>query len=75
MTGVGAKAVRAKGVEAALAGKTPDATTIQAAAAKAADGIEITADLQGSIEYKRHLTQVYARRALEAAVARAKGGT
>jgi len=75
VTGVGAKAVRAKGVEAALAGKTPDATTIQAAAAKAADGIEITADLQGSIEYKRHLTQVYARRALEAAVARAKGGT
>jgi carbon-monoxide dehydrogenase medium subunit len=74
VTGVGAKAVRAKGVEAALSGKAPDAATIQAAAAKAADGIEMSADLQGSVEYKRHLTQVYAKRALEAAVTRAKGG-
>jgi len=74
VTGVGPKAVRAKGVEGALTGKAPDAATIQAAAAKAADGIDISADLQGSVEYKRHLTQVYAKRALEAAAARAKGG-
>ena len=74
VTGVGAKAVRAKGTESALAGKTADAANIQAAAAKAADGIDISADLQGSVEYKRHLTQVYAKRAIEAAVARAKGG-
>ncbi|HSE96556.1 MAG TPA: xanthine dehydrogenase family protein subunit M [Methylomirabilota bacterium] len=72
VTGVGAKATRAKGVEAALAGKALDAATIQAAAAKAADGIEMSADLQGSVEYKQHLTRVYARRALEAAAARAK---
>ena len=72
VTGVGAKATRAKGVEAALAGKPLDAATIQAAAAKAADGIEMSADLQGSVEYKQHLTRVYARRALEAAAARAK---
>ncbi len=74
VTGVGSTATRAKGVEAALVGKTLDAGTIQAAAAKAADGIDISADLQGSIEYKRHLTHVYARRAIEAAAARAKGG-
>ncbi len=73
VTGVGSKAVRAKGVEAALVGKTLDAAAISAAAQKAADGIDINADLQGSVEYKAHLTRVYARRALERAVERAKG--
>jgi carbon-monoxide dehydrogenase medium subunit len=72
VTGVGSRATRAKGVEAALAGKALDAAGISAAAAKAADGIEMSADLQGSVEYKRHLTQVYARRALEAAAGRVK---
>jgi aerobic carbon-monoxide dehydrogenase medium subunit len=74
ITGVGSHAVRAKGVEAALTGHTLDAATIQAASQKAADGIEINADLQGSVEYKAHLTRVYTRRALEKAVERAKGG-
>ena len=74
VTGVGSMATRAKGTEAAVTGKTLDAATIQGAAAKAADGIEMSADLQGSVEYKRHLTQVYAKRALEAAASRAKGG-
>jgi len=73
ITGVGSKAVRAKGVEAALTGKVLDAATIGAAAQKAADGIDINADLQGSVEYKAHLTRVYTRRALERAVERAKG--
>jgi len=36
--------------------------------------IDINADLQGSVEYKAHLTRVYTRRALEKAVERAKGG-
>ncbi len=72
ITGVGPKATRARGVEAALQGKALDATTIAAAAEKAADGIDMTADLQGSVEYKQHLTRVYARRALEAAAARVK---
>jgi len=71
VTGVGAKATRATGVEAALAGKALDAQAIAAAAEKAADGIAMSADLQGSVEYKQHLTRVYARRALEAAAARA----
>ena len=64
-------AVRAKGVEAALTGKATDAAALAAASQKAADGIDINADLQGSVEYKQHLTRVYARRALEAAAARA----
>jgi carbon-monoxide dehydrogenase medium subunit len=72
VTGVGPKAVRAKGVESALTGKALDAQGIAAAAEKAADGIPMTADLQGSVEYKQHLTRVYTRRALEAAAGRAK---
>ena len=73
ITGAGTKAVRAKGVEAGLVGKTLDAATIEAAAQKAAEGVDVQADLQGSVEYKSHLCRVFARRALEAAVKRAKG--
>jgi carbon-monoxide dehydrogenase medium subunit len=68
VTGAGTKAVRAKNVEVALTGKTPDAATIQAAAEKAADGVDVQADLQGSVEYKTHLVKVFCRRALEAAL-------
>src|SRR5438128_8922830 len=51
VTGAGTRAVRAKGVEAALVGKRLDAATIEAAAQKAADGVDVQADLQGSVEY------------------------
>jgi carbon-monoxide dehydrogenase medium subunit len=68
VTGAGTKAVRAKTVEAALAGKNLDAATIQAAAEKAADGVDVQADLQGSVEYKTHLVKVFCRRAIEAAL-------
>jgi carbon-monoxide dehydrogenase medium subunit len=73
ITGAGTKAVRAKGVEASLQGKTLDQATIEAAAQKAAEGVDVQADLQGSVEYKSHLCRVFARRAIEAAVRRAKG--
>jgi carbon-monoxide dehydrogenase medium subunit len=73
VTGAGTKAVRAKGVEAGLTGKTLDAATIEAAAQKAADGVDVQADLQGSVEYKSHLCRVFARRAIEAALKRARG--
>ena len=72
LTGAGTKAVRAKGVEAALTGKALDAASIQAAAAKAADGVDVQADLQGSVDYKKHLCTVFARRAIEAAAAAVK---
>jgi len=71
VTGAGTHAVRAKGVEAALTGKRLDAAAIEAAAAKAADGVDVQADLQGSVEYKAHLCRVFAKRAIEAAVKRA----
>ena len=73
VTGAGTKAVRAKGVEAALTGKRLDAAAIEAAAAKAADGVDVQADLQGSVEYKAHLCRVFAKRALTEAVKRAGG--
>jgi carbon-monoxide dehydrogenase medium subunit len=71
ITGAGTKAVRAKGVESGLVGKRLDAATIEAAAQKAADGVDVQADLQGSVEYKSHLCRVFARRAVEAALKKA----
>jgi carbon-monoxide dehydrogenase medium subunit len=73
VTGAGTQAVRAKSVEAGLVGKRLDAATIEAAAQKAAEGVDVQADLQGSVEYKSHLCRVFARRAIEAAVKRAQG--
>jgi carbon-monoxide dehydrogenase medium subunit len=72
ITGAGTKAVRARGVEAALTGKTLDRAAIEAAAQKAAEGVDVQADLQGSEEYKAHLVRVFARRAIEAAVGRVR---
>ena len=72
ITGAGTKAVRAKGVEAGITGKALDAASIQAAADKAPDGVDVQADLQGSVEYKQHLLKVFARRAIEAASAAIK---
>jgi carbon-monoxide dehydrogenase medium subunit len=73
VTGAGTKAVRAKGVEAGLVGKKLEAATIEAAAQKAADGVDVQADLQGSVEYKQHLCRVFAKRAITKAVERARG--
>src|SRR5262245_8748804 len=67
ITGAGTQAVRAKGVEAAITGKSLDAASIQAAAEKAPDGVDVQADLQGSVDYKKHLLKVFAKRAIEAA--------
>ena len=67
ITGAGTHATRAKGVEAAIAGKGLDAASIQAAAEKAPDGVDVQADLQGSVDYKKHLLKVFAKRAIEAA--------
>jgi carbon-monoxide dehydrogenase medium subunit len=73
VTGAGTKAVRARGVEAGLVGKKLDQATIEAAAAKAAEGVDVQADLQGSVDYKSHLCRVFAKRAVLEAVKRARG--
>jgi len=73
LTGAGTKAVRAASVESALKGKKLDAAAIEAAAQKAAEGVDVQADLQGSVEYKSHLCRVFAKRAITEAVKRASG--
>ena len=72
ITGAASKAYRAKSVETELKGKKLDSPAIKQAAQKAADGIEALADLHASSEYRSHLSRVYTRRALEAALSRVK---
>lgn len=72
VTGLAAKAFRARAVENALAGKTLDAAMIAAAAAVAADGADPLADIHASADFRAELARVYTRRALEAALAGAK---
>jgi aerobic carbon-monoxide dehydrogenase medium subunit len=70
--GMGSTPIRATATEAALHGQplTPD--VIARAAAKAADGTDPDDDSYASADYKRHVVTVYARRAIEAAVERAR---
>jgi carbon-monoxide dehydrogenase medium subunit len=71
ITGVTACAYRARAVEKALAGKLPAA--IVEASARAADNADALSDNYASAEFRRHLAQVFTRRALETAAARAQG--
>jgi carbon-monoxide dehydrogenase medium subunit len=71
VTGVAVKAYRAAQVEGALVGSAPDEQTIASAAAHAAEGVEANGDIYASADYRRHLAQVYTRRAIAAAVTRA----
>ena len=66
ITGVGEIAYRATAVESALRGKP--SSTIADAAKHAADKVEALGDNYASAEYRRHLAQVYTRRALQEAL-------
>ena len=68
VTGVASKAYRAAAVEAALKGQQLSDQTIAAAAAHATDGVDANSDLYASEDYRRHLAQVYTRRATHKAV-------
>jgi len=72
ITGLAPKVTRARGVEQALQGKAAEPAAIKAAAARAADGMELRADLSGSAAYKAQLAAVYTERAVLRAVARAR---
>jgi carbon-monoxide dehydrogenase medium subunit len=72
ITGVSPKPYRATKVESALKGATLDGKSLSSAAAHASDGVDANSDLFASGEYRRHLAEVYTRRALEMAVSRAK---
>jgi aerobic carbon-monoxide dehydrogenase medium subunit len=72
VTGVSPKPYRAGSVERALKGASLDAKTIAAAAEHVAEGVGTNSDLYATGEYRKHLAQVYTRRALETAASRAK---
>lgn len=72
ITGVGPKAYRATAVENLLSGKTPDDQTVAAAAQHAADGVDVNEDLFASADYRQHLAQVFTKRAILAALERAR---
>jgi aerobic carbon-monoxide dehydrogenase medium subunit len=67
LTNMGSTPLRADAAEAALRGRGPDA--VAAAAEQAAEGTDPPGDLNATPDYKRHLTRVLTRRALEEAAA------
>ena len=70
--GLGSGPIRAIPTEMALQGKPLTTQVIAAAAAKAAEETDPVEDAYASAQYKRHVATVYARRAIEAALERAK---
>jgi carbon-monoxide dehydrogenase medium subunit len=75
ITGLGAKAFRAAGVEKALRGKSPDAKLLADATRRAGDGVEPLSDIHASADYRREMASVYSRRALERALQRASSAS
>jgi aerobic carbon-monoxide dehydrogenase medium subunit len=74
LTNVGLTPIKATKAEAALKGKTPDEAAIKRAAELAAEASEPSADLRGSVEYKKDLVRILTARALRKAVERAGSG-
>ncbi len=64
--------IRARAVEAVLAGKAADEKTFREAASVVPDEIDPIADFRGSAEYKRKMAVVHVRRALAEACAKAR---
>jgi len=69
VTGVGTKPQLAEGVAEALVGTDGSDSAVDAAAARALEGITVLEDLYGSEEYKSHLAKVYVARAVKQALA------
>ncbi len=68
ITGVTDKAYRAEKVEQMITGKKLDEKLIEAAAAESTHNIDVIEDINGSKEYRTHLTHVYVARAIQAAL-------
>jgi carbon-monoxide dehydrogenase medium subunit len=67
LTNMGSTPLRARAVEAALAGAPATDEAVRAAAASAAEGTNPPSDLNGDADYRRHLATVLTRRAVLAA--------
>ena len=72
MTGVGSKAYRATAVEKALSGSGGTEKQVAEACAKAAQGVDPLSDIFASADYRREMAGVFARRAIAAAIERAR---
>jgi carbon-monoxide dehydrogenase medium subunit len=70
---VGPTPVRARRAEELLVGQAPDPALLESAAQAAVADLKPSGDLHGGSEYRRKVAQAYIRRALGAAVQRAKG--
>ena len=70
VTGATTHGVRLSSTEAALAGKTADGIAAAVAAA-ANDVADVTGDLHGSVDYRKAMIPVFAKRAVKKALARA----
>jgi CO/xanthine dehydrogenase FAD-binding subunit len=73
LTAVAPTIVRSPGGEAAIAGKPVNEQTLAAVAAGASADAAPISDVRAGERYRRHTVGVMARRAVEAAVARARG--
>jgi carbon-monoxide dehydrogenase medium subunit len=74
LIGVGATAVRASSGEEAVRGRRPTADVLVEAAAAVDADIDPNTDVHASADYRRLIAGVLVRRALETAIARARGG-
>jgi len=72
LTNVSAVPMRAKNAEQALVGNQLTDDVIEAAGAAAGAECDPSPDLRGSVEYKRDITRVLTKRAIRAAVERAR---
>ena len=74
LTNVNPVPMRATGAEGELVGKVASAEVLEASGRAAAAECDPSADLRGSVDYKRDLTRVLTKRAIRRAIERAKGG-
>jgi carbon-monoxide dehydrogenase medium subunit len=74
LTNVGLTPIKATRAEASLKGKALDESAIKQAAELAAQAAEPSADLRGSVEYKKDLVRILTARALRKAAERARTG-
>jgi len=70
LTGVGEHPYRAKAVETALMGSDGSPAAVAAAAEHATDGQTVNSDIHADRDYRTHMSVVYTRRAIEAALGR-----
>ena len=72
ITGVGSRAFRAAETERVLQGAKPTADVLRRACEHASDGVTALEDIHASAEYRLDLARIYARRAIERAIERAR---